>query len=128
MLKTTRSSEKLILKAFRAGKYEVVWGDSDKADEMVVNLSKNKKSKKLMRVPNVGATRKLNFLTSDAKKTFNHLRLAFIKALILQHFDPECHIWIETNALGYVIDRVFSQLNLNFDAPTHNLNKSDFGQ
>ena len=32
---------------------------------------------------NIEATRELNFLTSDAKKIFNYLRLVFIKAPIL---------------------------------------------
>ena len=54
-----------------------------------------------------------NFLTPNAKNTFNHLWLAFIEALILQHFDPKSHIWIEINALGYAIGGVLSQLNLD---------------
>ena len=53
------------------------------------------------------------FLTSNAKKTFNRLKQAFTKAPILQHFDPECHIRIETDASGYAIGRVLSQLTLN---------------
>ena len=108
MLKTARSSEKLAPRAFRAGNNEVVRGGGDKVDETVVNLSKNEKSKKLTRVPNVGATREPNFLISDAKKTFNHLRLAFIKAPILQHFNSESYIRIETDASGYAISGVLS--------------------
>ena len=50
------------------------------------------------------------FLTPNTKIAFNRLRLAFTKALILRHFDPECHIWIEIDALGYAIGRVLSQL------------------
>ena len=53
---------------------------------------------------------KSKFLTLDARTAFNYLRLAFTEALILWHFDPECHIWIEINALGYAINRVLSQL------------------
>ena len=34
------------------------------------------------------------FLTPDARIVFNRLRLAFTKAPILGHFDPECHIRI----------------------------------
>ena len=71
---------------------------------------------------------KHNFLTPDAKKVFNYLRLAFIKASILQYFDLKNYIQIETDVSGYSINRVLSQLNLNFDAPLNNLNKSDFGQ
>ena len=46
------------------------------------------------------------------------MRQAFTKALILRHFDPECHIRIETDASGYTIGRVLSQLtsdHLTFD-------------
>ena len=35
-----------------------------------------------MLVSNIGATRELNFLIPNAKKAFNHLQLAFIKAAI----------------------------------------------
>ena len=53
------------------------------------------------------------FLTSDAKEAFNRLRQAFTKAPILRHFDPECHIRIETNVSGYTIGGVLSQLTSN---------------
>ena len=56
-----------------------------------------------------------SFLTLKARAAFNHLQLAFIKTLILQHFNSECHIWIKTNALGYVISRVLSQLTSNIN-------------
>ena len=48
------------------------------------------------------------FLTSDTRTTFNHLRLAFTEVLILRHFDPKCHVWIETDALGYATGGVLS--------------------
>ena len=89
MLKTTGSSKESALRAFRAGNDEVVGGGGGRADETVVNLSKNEKSKKSTRVSNVGATGEPNFLNPDAKKAFNHLRLAFIEAPILRHFDPD---------------------------------------
>ena len=81
-------------------------------------------------MPNIGATGEPNFLTPNAKKAFNHLRLAFIEAPILRYFDPESHIRIETDASSYAIGGVLSQLNLDSDAPPNdsNLNKSDFGQ
>ena len=44
-----------------------------------------------------------NFLTSDAKQ-------AFTDAPILQHFDPGRHIRIETDASGYAISGVLSQM------------------
>ena len=101
MLKTTGLSEELALRAFRIGNHEVVEGGG-KADKTVVDLFKfkNEKSRKLTHMPNIGVTRESNFLTLNAKKTFNYLRLAFIKAPILQHFEPKSHIQIETNALG----------------------------
>ena len=128
MLKTTRLSEESAPGAFRACNNEVVGSDGGRADETVVNLSKNKKSKKSTCVPNVGATGESNFLIPNSKKAFNHLRLAFIKAPILRHFDLESHIQIETDASGYAIDRLLSQLNLDSDASPNNSNKSDFGQ
>ena len=128
MLKTTGSSEESAPRAFRAGNDEVVGGGGGRADETVVNSSKNEKSRKSTRVPNIGATGEPNFLTPDAKKAFNHLRLAFIEAPILRHFDSESHIRIETNASGYAIGGMLSQLNLDSDAPLNNLNKSDFSQ
>ena len=34
----------------------------------------------------------------------------FLKAPILHHFDPERHIWIETDVSGYAIGGVLNQL------------------
>lgn len=53
------------------------------------------------------------FFTSGAKKAFTKLRQAFIEALILNHFDLEYHIQIETNVSSYDISAIFSQLILN---------------
>ena len=64
------------------------------------NLSKSKKTE-------------TGFLTSGAKKALIKLKQAFIKALILNHFDPEQHIWVETDASGYAIGGVFNQLTLD---------------
>ena len=127
MLKTTRLSEKLALRAFRASNNEVVGKSGNRVDEKIVDLStyKIEKSRKLMRIPNIGAIRKPNFLNPNAKKAFNHLWLTFIKAPILQYFDSESHIRIKTDAPSYIIDGVLNQLNLNSNAPP---NKSDFGQ
>ncbi len=38
------------------------------------------------------------------------MRQAFVEALILNHFDPERHIRIETDASGYAIGGILSQL------------------
>ena len=50
------------------------------------------------------------FLITDAKRAFIKLRQTFIKAPILNHFDSERYIRIETGVLGYAIGRVLSQL------------------
>ena len=117
----------MVSKAFKANNNEVVGGISggDRTNKTVKNSSKN-----LTRVPNIRATRKPIFLTPNAKKTFNYLRPAFIKAAILRHFDLESYIQIEINALSYAIDRVLSQLNLDSNAPLNNsnLDKSDLSQ
>ena len=76
--------------------------------------SKGKKSKKPSKsgnLPNFDAREAgPSFLTAGSREAFNRLRLVFTKAPILQHFDPKCHIWIETNVLGYAISIVLSQL------------------
>ena len=54
-----------------------------------------------------------NYLTPDAKKAFDQLRQAFTEAPILQHFDPERYIRVETDASGYAIGGVLSQLTNN---------------
>ena len=63
----------LALKAFKANNNKVVGGNSDKTNEMVVNLSKNNKSKNLTYIPNIIGIGKPTFLTPNAKKNFNHL-------------------------------------------------------
>ena len=72
----------------------------DEVRTKVQKLQKSFKSKKT----------KSGFLTSGARKAFTELRQAFIKAPILHHFDPEHHIRVETDASGYAIGRVLSQL------------------
>ncbi len=63
----------------------------------------------------------------------------FSKALILRHFEPKCHIRIETNASGYVIGGVLNQMTLDhldqlFSNPVTYINlnpifsKSEIGQ
>ena len=74
---------------------------------------KNNKSRNSTHISRIGAIRESNFLISNAKKAFNHLWLAFIKALILWYFDLESYIRIEIDVSSYAIDKVLSQLNLN---------------
>ena len=57
--------------------------------------------------------RAMSYLTSKARLAFIQLRKTFTKAPILQHFDPEYHIRIETDVSGYAIIGVFSQLTLD---------------
>ena len=93
----------------RAGRGGSKLGDGSGMDDVEVdggevevgekgrNLSKSKKTE-------------LGFLTSGARKAFTELRQAFIKAPILQHFDPKRHIRVETDASGYATGGVLSQL------------------
>ena len=75
------------------------------------NLAMSKKSSKSGNLPNFNAKdSRPNFLTPKARSAFNRLWLDFTKALILQQFDPECHIRIETKWSGYAIGGVLSQL------------------
>ena len=72
-------------------------------------LAKSKKPSKSENSPNFDTTETgPNFLASKARAVFNRLQLAFIKAPILWHFHPECHIRIKTDASGYAINDVLS--------------------
>ena len=77
------------------------------------------KSKKWIRAKKAEASRAKNlsqsetFLTTNTRRTFIKLRQAFIEAPILNHFDFEYYIQNETDTLGYVIGRIFSQLTSN---------------
>ena len=73
---------------------------------MIINLSKNTKSRNLTYILNIKVIRKPNFLTPNAKKTFNYLQLGLIKALILQYCDLENQIQIKSNTLSYTIDKI----------------------
>ncbi len=84
-----------------------------------VKLVKGKKSKnsaktktlKFVKATSPGTAPEARpFLTPEARLAFNRLRQAFIEAPILHHFDPERHIRIETDASGYAIGGVLSQL------------------
>ena len=77
-------------------------GGGDCKDEMVKRSSLTSKN----------SNRATSYLTSKARFAFTQLKKAFIKAPILQHFDPECHIRIEIDVSGYVIGGVLSQLTL----------------
>ncbi len=80
-------------------------------------MSKSKKwicAKKLkdFQAKNLSSQSGLFFIT-NTKKSFTKLRQAFIKVPILNHFDLERHIQIETDTSGYIIGKILSQLTLN---------------
>ena len=104
MLKTTGSS---VASASRVDDNEIVGGGGTGRLDASKRLAKSKKMK------SVHDLEKPKFLTSKAKEAFNCLRQAFTKAPIFRHFDPECHIRIETDASGYAIGGVLSQLTSN---------------
>lgn len=56
---------------------------------------------------------KPNFLTPGARSAYAKLRQAFIETSIFYYFDPQCHIQIKTDTLGYTIGWFLSQLTLN---------------
>ena len=73
-------------------------------------LSSNHMSYAVNNIVSNSAKNVSNYLTPDAKKAFDQLRQAFTEAPILQHFDPERYIRVETDASGYAIGGVLSQL------------------
>ena len=78
--------------------------DSDKVEDN--DIAKIKNHQKLSKSKN--RKRFSGFFISRTRLAFTKLRQVFVKALILHHFDPKCHIRIETNASGYTITRIFS--------------------
>ncbi len=105
----------------------------------IKNLSTVAKSAKSKKPNFAKANSGTDFLTPGAKEAFIHLRKAFTEAPILRHFDPKRHIRIETEASGYTIGGVLSQMTLDYlsqltsDHVTHeNLNpissKSEIGE
>ena len=49
-------------------------------------------------------------LPPKAREAFKQLKAAFMKAPLLQHFNPELHIRVETDASGFAISGIISQL------------------
>ncbi len=83
---------------------------------------KTAKSKKWIRAKKAEASKAKNlsqsgsFFTADARRAFTKLRQAFLKASILNHFDPERYIRIETDTSSYTISGILSQLTLDDSA------------
>ena len=101
MLRTTRSAENLSSSMAEDAEVGSIGGDCE--DETVKRLPLTSKNSN-------GAT---GYLTPNTKQAFTQLRQVFTEALILRHFDPECHIRIETDISGYAIGGVLSQLTLD---------------
>ena len=152
MLKTTVSSQVLIAdKVLAANEVDGV-EDGDELIEKCGKLSKTGKSSKSQKSKSEKMSKSQNsaksgkklsksgnltnldamedgpkFLTPDARTAFNRLWLAFTEAPILRHFDPKCHIRIETDASGYAIGGVLSQL-ASETRPDGVVTKTDLGQ
>ena len=91
--------------------------DDIEVDDIEVEVDEvGKKDRKTFESKNLSKSKKTvvsDFLTPGVKLAFTKLRQTFLKALILYHFDLERHIRIETDALGYAIGGVLSQLILD---------------
>ena len=98
MLQTNGSSKNLpsSMDVAKCDEIDTVGGDGDCKNETV------------KRSPSKNLNRAIGYLTPKARLAFTILRKAFTKAPILWHFDPECHIRIETNVSGYAISGVLS--------------------
>ena len=80
-------------------------------NEVIRSSSRNeRKSAKSDFIKPVHRVEEPSFLTPDARWAFTQLRQAFTKAPILRHFVPERHIQIETDASGYAIGGILSQM------------------
>ena len=100
----------------------------------VQKLSKSQKSAKSKKLSKSGNSPNFNakdnepsFLTPKARVAFNCLQLAFTKAPILRHFNPECYIWIETDAYGYTLSDLLSEFAFG-TRPDGVVTKTDLGQ
>ena len=85
-----------------------------KRDEVgIVSDGRNCGDETVEKSPSKNLNWAIDYLTPKAMLAFNKLRKILTKALILQHFDPKCHIRIETDVSGYAISKVLSQLILD---------------
>ena len=103
--KVRRDDSKLDGSRINDGKLDGGEFGNDEVGKKVQKLSKSKNLSK----KTVGS----DFFIPGARLAFIELRQAFIKAPIFYHFDSKCHIRIETDAFGYAIGGVFSQLTLD---------------
>ena len=84
--------------------------DVAEVDEVSVGDGGDCEDKMVRRSPSKNSNKATGYLTPDARQAFTQLRQAFTKAPILRHFDLECYIWIKTDASGYAIGGVLSQV------------------
>ena len=90
--------------------------------------AKSKKPSKNGNLPNFNTKDSgPGFLIPKARAAFNCLQLTFTEALILWHFDLECHIQIEIDLLDYAINGVLSQLASGTSSDGE-ITKADLGQ
>ena len=82
-------------------------------DEVGVGGNDDCKDETVGRLPSINLNRTTIYLTPNARQAFTQLRQVFTKAQILRRFDPKYHIQIETDASGYAIGDVLSQLTLD---------------
>ena len=81
------------------------------------NQAKTTKSKILVKSKNhnfpMSMTKEAGtgFFTPKARLAFTQLRQTFVEAPIFHHFDSKSHIRIETDASGYAIGGILSQLS-----------------
>ena len=79
-------------------------------DEVGVGADGDHEDETVGRLPSKNLIRAMGYLTPNARQPFTQLRQVFIKAPILRHFGPGCHIQVETDASGYAIGDMLSQL------------------
>ena len=83
--------------------------DVAECDEVgIVNGGVDYEDETLNRSPYKNLNRVIGYLTPKARLAFTKLKKTFTKAPILQHFDLECHIQIETNTSSYAICGILS--------------------
>ena len=87
--------------------------DLAEVDKVGAGDNSDCKDETVRKLPSKNLNRATVYLTPDARQAFTQLRQTFTKAPILWHFDPKCHIRIETNVLGYAIGGVLSQLTFD---------------
>ena len=107
MVKTTRSAKNSSLLVAKDAQIDSIGDGGDCKNETI------------KRLPSKNLNRATGYLTPKTRLAFTKLRKAFTIAPIFKHFDPKCHIWIETDALGYAIDEVLSQLTFDNSGQWH---------